>query len=892
LRLSIVINTFNREPFLRPLLATLGRLTGCEYEVIVVNGPSTDGTARLLEAYRGRVKRVDTDSRNLAHSRNLGIAAASGDVVAFIDDDALPMDPLWGARYVDAFAQDREGRLGCLGGPAWHHDTPWKEFDGGLTDDYGFQVFDIAKGAPRSGRWWPRPIGCNCAFRREALVAVGGFDEYFAYYHDETDLCVRLARAGYATRHLPENGVRHYAATSERRTNKYDRNWDVVARSDIYYALKNGGDAWPIRIARTIASAPRKHYFRDINSYFLHGEITPAHWMRLLRKWGRGARTGFAAGLRRGRALGSFQASPPAFQSFALDRRLADEAGGPPLSIVLLVQIIPGQPGCGGIGRYTYDLARGLHERGHTVHLICRSESEIVHSTPGFTVHGITSAALAAVRTDLTLPVAGKNMRYAIAVAQKVRAIEATGERIDLIHATNWDCEGLALIRAKLHPVVLTLVSPLSQVIEAEQWPITPDLDTALAMDRWQIRAADAVVVPSQGVLKSYASPIMGIDAGELSNLSIVPLGIVPDQTPAPAASANGRRRRLLFVGRLERRKGIHILLDALPGLMARFPGWDCHIAGDNTILDGDGATHQAKFVARHKGAAWLERVHFTGVLSDAALKEEYRACDLFVAPSLFESFGLMFHEAMQYGKAVIGCRTGGVPETVADGQEGLLVSPGHVEELAGAMATLMADDAMRQRLGAAGRERVQARQNVTSMTIGFETVYRSVLDRLGEARTRRRRLVWKAPVSLAEEGGEYGLQRSGAWQFLEAIPGAKYLVAEEPGSSLSLRVPQGSTLEITALRHSWSGVLAVFADDTLLQLINLYREGAGLDPAFLTRIPLPSAAGSQGPNGQNGHPYVRLRLEVQPEKHPASAATQVWVRQVVCREPIAVDAL
>src|SRR5262249_55985978 len=150
---------------------------------------------------------------------------------------------------------------------------------------------------------------------------------HFQYYHDETDLSVRLARAGYATEYLPDNGVRHYAATSERRASTYDRNWDVVARSDIYYALKNGSDGWPIRVVRTLATAPRKHYFREINSYFLQGEIGPLHWVRLLRKWGAGVRSGFVAGLRNGRALGNFESPPPAFKPFAPDRT------GAPLSI-------------------------------------------------------------------------------------------------------------------------------------------------------------------------------------------------------------------------------------------------------------------------------------------------------------------------------------------------------------------------------------------------------------------------------------------------------------------------------------------------------------------------------------------------------------------------------
>ncbi|MGH9161087.1 MAG: glycosyltransferase family 2 protein, partial [Vicinamibacteraceae bacterium] len=156
MRLSIVINTYNREAYLRRLLATLDHLTDCELEVIVVNGPSTDGTASLLEEWKRRIKVVDCPTRNLSHSRNLGIAAAAGDVVAFIDDDALPVDAAWGARYVDLFARDAEGHVGATGGPVWHHDTPWKEFEAGLTSDYGFQVFDISRGRPPRGRWWPR----------------------------------------------------------------------------------------------------------------------------------------------------------------------------------------------------------------------------------------------------------------------------------------------------------------------------------------------------------------------------------------------------------------------------------------------------------------------------------------------------------------------------------------------------------------------------------------------------------------------------------------------------------------------------------------------------------------------------------------------------------------
>ncbi|MEZ5417967.1 MAG: glycosyltransferase family 2 protein [Vicinamibacterales bacterium] len=91
---SIVVNTFNRARALERLLPSLERLdTACE--VVVVNGPSTDDTEEVLARFAGRIKVARCPEPNLSRSRNIGIAAAAGDVVVFIDDDALPADTAW-----------------------------------------------------------------------------------------------------------------------------------------------------------------------------------------------------------------------------------------------------------------------------------------------------------------------------------------------------------------------------------------------------------------------------------------------------------------------------------------------------------------------------------------------------------------------------------------------------------------------------------------------------------------------------------------------------------------------------------------------------------------------------------------------------------------------------
>src|SRR4051794_34868435 len=113
MRVSVVICTYNRAAALREVLDALRRQTSQGFEVVVVNGPSVDGTSELLAAQAGAVRVVENPERHLSRSRNLGIAAAAGELVAFIDDDAVP-EPAWLQELTAPFADDRVGATGGL----------------------------------------------------------------------------------------------------------------------------------------------------------------------------------------------------------------------------------------------------------------------------------------------------------------------------------------------------------------------------------------------------------------------------------------------------------------------------------------------------------------------------------------------------------------------------------------------------------------------------------------------------------------------------------------------------------------------------------------------------------------------------------------------------------
>lgn len=141
---------------------------------------------------------------------------------------------------------------------------------------------------------------------------------------------------------------------------------------------------------------------------------------------------------------------------------------------------------------------------------------------------------------------------------------------------------------------------------------------------------------------------------------------------------------RILTVGRLsadDTYKGFDTLIEALPLIRREFPAARLRIVGK-----GDDQPRLAALAAR-PGAQGS--VDFLGSIDDESLRAEYAACDLFALPSRKEGFGLVYLEAMIYGKPCIGARAGGTPEVISD-DSGQLVEYGNLADLAAAVADLI----------------------------------------------------------------------------------------------------------------------------------------------------------------------------------------------------------
>ncbi len=175
----------------------------------------------------------------------------------------------------------------------------------------------------------------------------------------------------------------------------------------------------------------------------------------------------------------------------------------------------------------------------------------------------------------------------------------------------------------------------------------------------------------------------------------------------------------VLYIGALNEHKGATYLVQALGELRQR--GYD----GDLVMLGQPMAHFQRFYDSLPEG--WRAHCHLLGAVSEEDKADALAACAMLALPSRTESFGLVYLEAWAAGKPVIGARAGAVPAVVEDGVDGLLVPFGDAPALAAAIARLLDDPALAQRMGAAGQRKVRERFTWERAAAQLEELYREL---------------------------------------------------------------------------------------------------------------------------------------------------------------------
>ena len=361
-----------------------------------------------------------------------------------------------------------------------------------------------------------------------------------------------------------------------------------------------------------------------------------------------------------------------------------------------------------GIGVHYRDLALGLKESGDLVTIfhfpydrtISKSwffEGIAVHSIgiqfPSFTkIRGIGRLCNLIKFFDIF------EAYQLFAKSKKIFSKYHSSKNFNILEASSNRGVAFGVSSLKNRPPIFTRVSTtMEQIFKSEE--NLPDLNFRIAanFEKRQILRSDHLVTHTQ----NHASEVSKLLKIDTNRFKIIPHGIYFDSVLGKEdhLKINNSIVNVLFVGRLDYRKGFDILLDAIPIIIRKFSNIHFDICGTGEMLElanSKISDDSSKYITLH------------GYQSRDSLNKFYKNCDIFVAPSRYESFGLVYLEAMKFSKPIVACNSGGTPEVVHDEITGLLVDPGNRNSLTEAIVKLAQNPELRQSMGKSGRKSLE----------------------------------------------------------------------------------------------------------------------------------------------------------------------------------------
>jgi glycosyltransferase involved in cell wall biosynthesis len=380
----------------------------------------------------------------------------------------------------------------------------------------------------------------------------------------------------------------------------------------------------------------------------------------------------------------------------------------------------------GGVGNQVQVLGRALVRAGHrvTVVALAKSHGPLSYDDQGVHVQSFSPGNWHWYVSRLPLlgsawALAIRELEYARGAAGVLRQSHRR-DRFDLIEITETGGYGLDRLDPRL---------PIITRLHGEQYtfhrhtpglPLSAGIRLGRRVQRLAIRSARLLISPSAAHALEVANEL-GLDP---SRIKVVPNCIEPKQVDNLYQST--ANPSILFVGRLERCKGVLELLQAVAQVVAKVPQATLLLAG---------AYHpslpKSLLEDRIRDLGLNAHVRFLGHLESSALADVYRQAALCVLPSYYETFGVAALEAMAFGVPAIGTSGGALSEVIDEGVTGRLVPPGDPPALGRAILALLEDQPLRTRMGQAARQRAESYFNVERILDLNLAIYRSVMEGL-----------------------------------------------------------------------------------------------------------------------------------------------------------------
>jgi type III pantothenate kinase len=436
----------------------------------------------------------------------------------------------------------------------------------------------------------------------------------------------------------------------------------------------------------------------------------------------------------------------------------------------------------GGQNVFVDALSRELARRGCEVVVYTRRDDTTlprrVELCPGVEVEHVPAGPAVELPKDELFP---HMPQFAAGLARAWRR-----QRPDLVHAHFWMSGHASLLAAESMrlPVVQTFHA-LGTVKRRYQGGMDTSPPQRLEIERQIVAGADRVLATCSDEV--FELMRMGAD-GE--RVAVVPCGVDLDvfDPAGPAEERDPDLRRLLYVGRLVRRKGVGNVIEALP----RMPRVELVVAGGppRDELDRDPEARRLAELAERHGVA--DRVRMRGRVPRERLPALIRSADAVVTVPWYEPFGIVPLEAMACGVPVIASAVGGMIDSVVDGQTGVHVPPRDPERLAEAALDLLADRERCRTYGQAGAKRAQRLYDWRRVGGQALETYEAVLSGREARRSRRdsrprgsqAHLTALASGIAALEAERPRIDGWGEWLGERLLAGGRLLAAGNGGSA------------------------------------------------------------------------------------------------------------
>jgi glycosyltransferase involved in cell wall biosynthesis len=387
------------------------------------------------------------------------------------------------------------------------------------------------------------------------------------------------------------------------------------------------------------------------------------------------------------------------------------------MNICLISQEYPPDTNWGGIATYTQVLARQLVAMGQRVHVVTLVEKdEYVTDDMGVTVHRVSRTPKSPFDPAALEELGGLNhglLYFSQRVYEEIREIHDK-ETIDVIEAPETCAQALLTFkRLKGVKTVTRCHTPFFWVRHLNAMEDNTDHLVRDALEKMQTECSTVVSSPTHA-MANVVSKQWRID-----NIDVIP-NFFNLKTYTPDLSVYEQHLEgkdyILFFGRLEYRKGMHVLVEALPEILDKESGTNIAFIGSDSIYNS--VSMKSFMLEKLKG--YEDRVTFIENIPHAALYPIIEKSRFVVLPSLWENFPYVCLEAMSLGKAVVASDSGGFPEIIENGKEGILCTPGDPTALKNAIQEAL----LRTDLKAIGEN---ARQK--AQTFDTEIVVKEMLD-------------------------------------------------------------------------------------------------------------------------------------------------------------------